>query len=105
MDPTSEDAFGLYQPCISGEGVAYLQRQAQIKIRRSIYTAQVVIWLMILQRWQPRGSLATSVEALWGERPMACWTVVGAPDRSGSRAPPGLTVAREKGCRSDYAGR
>jgi hypothetical protein len=44
--------------------VEYLQKQARIKIRRSIYTAQVVIWLMILQRLQPRGTLATSVEAL-----------------------------------------
>jgi hypothetical protein len=44
--------------------VDYLQKQALVKIRRSIYTAQVVIWLMILQRLQPRGTLATSVEAL-----------------------------------------
>jgi hypothetical protein len=44
--------------------VEYLQKQARIKIRRSIYTAQIVIWLMILQRLQPRGTLATSVEAL-----------------------------------------
>ena len=42
----------------------YLQKQARVKIRRSIYTAQVVIWLMILQRLQPRGTLATGVEAL-----------------------------------------
>jgi len=32
-----------------------LLQQAQMKVRRSIYTAQVVIWLMILQRLQPRG--------------------------------------------------
>jgi hypothetical protein len=44
--------------------VEYLQKQARVKIRRSIYTAQVVIWLMILQRLQPRGTLATGVEAL-----------------------------------------
>ena len=35
-----------------------------MKIRRSVYTAQVVIWLMIRQWLQPKGTLATSVEAL-----------------------------------------
>jgi hypothetical protein len=44
--------------------VQYLQKQARMKIRRSIYTAEVVIWLMIVQRLQPRGTLATCVEAL-----------------------------------------
>jgi len=63
MDSLCEDAFRLYQRCISTGVVEYLQKQEQIKFRRSIYTAQVVIWLMILQRlW--RGTLATSVEAL-----------------------------------------
>jgi hypothetical protein len=42
----------------------YLQKQLQLKVRRSIYTAPVVIWLMILQRLQPGGTLASSVEAL-----------------------------------------
>jgi hypothetical protein len=44
--------------------VDYLLQQAQMKVRQSIYTAQVVIWLMILQRLHPRGTLATGVEAL-----------------------------------------
>jgi hypothetical protein len=44
--------------------VDYWQRQSQIKIRRSIYTAQVVLWLMIRQRLQPHGTLSTAVEAL-----------------------------------------
>jgi len=44
--------------------VEYWQKQALMKIRHSIYTAQVVMWLMILQRLQPRATLATGVEAL-----------------------------------------
>jgi len=64
MDQTCEDAFTLFRRCISSGVVDYLQTQARMKIRRSIYTAQVVIWLMILQWLQPRGTLATSVEAL-----------------------------------------
>src|ERR1017187_802259 len=64
MDQTRDDAFGLYQRCISSGVVEYLQKRAQVKVRRSIYTAQVVIWLMILRRLQPKGTLATSVESL-----------------------------------------
>jgi hypothetical protein len=64
MDQACEDAFALYQRCISSGVVEYLQQQAERKIRRSVYTAQVVIWLMIRQWLQPKGTLATSVEAL-----------------------------------------
>ncbi len=63
MDPQIEDAFGLYQRCVSGV-IEYLQRQMGLRVRRGIYTAQVVIWLMVVQRLQPGGSLATAVEAL-----------------------------------------
>ena len=68
MDPHCEDAFALYRRCISDGVVEYLQKQVQSKTkpRRSIYTAQVVIWLMIRQRLQARGTLATGVEALLG---------------------------------------
>ena len=64
MDQACEDAFALYQRCISSGVVEYLQQRARMKIRRSVYTAQVVIWLMIRQWLQPKGTLATSVEAL-----------------------------------------
>jgi hypothetical protein len=64
MEQRWRDAFELYQHCISNGVVEYLQKQSRVKVRRSIYTAQVVIWLMILQRLQPGGTLASSVEAL-----------------------------------------
>jgi hypothetical protein len=64
MDQPSQDAFALYQRCISSGVVEYLQKRAGIKVRQSIYTAQVVIWLMILQRLQRGGTLASGVEAL-----------------------------------------
>lgn len=63
MDTPCEDAFRLYQCCIPVAVVDYLQKQMQCKVRRSIYTAQVVIWLMIVQ-WLRRGTLASSVEGL-----------------------------------------
>jgi putative transposase len=64
MEDLSPDVFSLYERCISGGVVEYLQKQAGIKARRSIYTAPVVLWLMIVQRLQAAGTLATGVEAL-----------------------------------------
>jgi DDE family transposase len=64
MDELCENALGLYRQCISTGVVEYLQKQSRLKVRRSIYTAQVVIWLMIIQRLQPRRTLASTVEAL-----------------------------------------
>lgn len=42
----------------------YLQKQTHLKVRRSIYTTSVVLWLMIWQRLQPRGTLARAVDSL-----------------------------------------
>jgi hypothetical protein len=64
MLPNTVEAFELFQRCVSSGVVEYWQKQARLKFRRCIYTSQVVIWLMILQRLQPRGTLATGVEAL-----------------------------------------
>src|SRR5207237_9041154 len=66
MEQRCLDAFGLYQRCVSQGVVDYLQKQAGMKMRRSIYTSAVVIWLMILQRLQAGGTLNTAVEALLG---------------------------------------
>jgi hypothetical protein len=61
MDP--EAVFRLYERTMTG-AIEYLQKQMRMKVRRSIYTAPVVIWLMILQRLQPRGTLTSGVAAL-----------------------------------------
>ena len=63
MDTQLNDVFGLYERCLTGV-IEYLQKQMQVKVRRSIYTARVVIWLMIVQRLHARGTLANGVEAL-----------------------------------------
>ena len=63
MGSQLDDVFGLYERCLTGV-IECLQRQMKLKVRRSIYTAQVVIWLMILQRLQPRGTLSSGVGAL-----------------------------------------
>jgi hypothetical protein len=64
MEQPGLDAYGLYLRCIPSTVVEYFQRQLQVKVRHRLYTAQVVIWLMIWQRLQARGSLAAAVGAL-----------------------------------------
>jgi hypothetical protein len=64
MEQPWHDVFSLYQRFMSSGVIEYLQKQAGVKVRRSIYTVPVVMWLMILQRLQPGGTLATGVEAL-----------------------------------------
>ena len=63
MDAQLDDVFELYERSLTGV-IEYLQKQMQVRVRRSIYTAQVVIWLMIVQRLHARGTLANGVEAL-----------------------------------------
>jgi hypothetical protein len=42
----------------------YLQKQAGLKIRRGIFAAPVVLWLMILQRLHAVGTVANAVQCL-----------------------------------------
>ena len=64
MEQHRVDALGLYQRCVSSAMVACLQKQARVKTRDCVYTAAVVMWLMISQWLQPRGTLASTVERL-----------------------------------------
>jgi len=66
MNPQCEDALALYQRCVGHGIVEYWQRQMHVRMRKSIFTAGVVIWLMMVQRLQAKGTLATAVDALIG---------------------------------------
>jgi hypothetical protein len=66
MNPEYEDAWALYRRCVCQGVVEYWQKQMHVRMRKSIFTAQVVIWLMIVQRLQANGTLATAVDALIG---------------------------------------
>jgi hypothetical protein len=64
---TSRDLFdvlSLYQRAIPAGVIEYLQRQAGVRARRGIYALPVVVWLMIAQRLQSNGTLASSVQQL-----------------------------------------
>ena len=64
MDQPVADAMSLYQRCISSAVMDHLQKQVRVKRRDCVYTAPVVIWLMICQWLQPKGTLASTVGQL-----------------------------------------
>ena len=55
--------FLLYQQTVTAGLLQFLQKQAGMKVRRGVYTARVVLWLMILQRLQS-ATLAATVQLL-----------------------------------------
>ena len=62
--PDLLDVLSLYQRTVPAGVMEYLQRQAGIRVRRGIYSLPVVVWLMIAQRLQSNGTLASSVQQL-----------------------------------------
>ncbi len=62
--PGFENILDLYQRVLSADVLKCLQRQTGMKIRRGVYRAPVVLWLMILQRLHPPGTLAVAVQLL-----------------------------------------
>jgi putative transposase len=62
--PEWSNLLDLYQQIVGAGLLEYLQKQAGTKIKRGVYGAQVVLWLMMLQRLQSRGTLASAVQLL-----------------------------------------
>jgi hypothetical protein len=62
--PECSDLLDLYQRALSTSVLDYLQGQAKLKVRCGVYSLQVVLWLMILQRLHPLGTLAAAVQLL-----------------------------------------
>jgi hypothetical protein len=60
----SSAIFDLYLQLAPAELFRLLQRQMGVSVRNGIYSARLVMWMMINQRLQPRGTLASSVEQL-----------------------------------------
>jgi len=56
--------FSLYLEMAPAELFRLLQRQQGMTVRNGIYSARLVIWMMMNQRLQGRGTLASSVEQL-----------------------------------------
>ena len=62
--PDSPSVLYLYQEIVTAGLLQYLQKQTGIKVRRGIYCARVVLWLMMLQRLHRGATLATAVQLL-----------------------------------------
>src|SRR3984957_12725866 len=60
----SSAIFNLYVQLAPAELFRAVQREVGVVVRNGIYSARVVIWMMMNQRLQPRGTLASSVEQL-----------------------------------------
>jgi hypothetical protein len=64
----SASLFNLYLQLAPATLLRWLQRELSLKVRAGIYTARLVIWMMMMQRLQPQGTLASSVAQLVGGR-------------------------------------
>jgi hypothetical protein len=62
--PDWSSLMELYQRTVCSGVLQYLEQQAGWKSRRGVYSAAVVMWLMILQRLQGRRTLASAVQLL-----------------------------------------
>lgn len=62
--PGLSSVLCLYQRVLPPGVIEYLAQQAGLRPRRGIYSVGVVLWLMMVQRLQPRGTLASSVQYL-----------------------------------------
>ncbi len=62
--PQHASVLELYQHIVCRGFVQYLQKQTRQRFRRGIYTAPVVMWLMMLQALQQRATLASAVQLL-----------------------------------------
>lgn len=62
--PEWSSLLNLYQRTVSDGVLQYLQKQAGVRNKRGVYGAQVVLWLMMLQRLQGRGTLTSAVQLL-----------------------------------------
>lgn len=54
----------LYRHVVCRGVVQYWEQQTSPRVKRGIYTAPVVMWLMMVQVWQGRGTLASAVQSL-----------------------------------------
>jgi hypothetical protein len=64
LDMDSSAIFNLYLQLAPAELLRLVQREAGVVARNGIYSARLVIWMMMNHRLQPRGTLASSVEQL-----------------------------------------
>jgi hypothetical protein len=91
----------LYQQIVCGGLIEYLRKQTGMRLGRGIYGPPVVLWLMMLQRLNPRGTVVSAVQLLI-EGAAGPLLADGKPVRqpSGSRAGRAAIAKRAKNCQN-----
>lgn len=64
MSTDWQSVLHLYQQIVTAALLQYLQKQAGWKVRRGVYCARVVLWMMILQRLHGAATLSAAVQLL-----------------------------------------
>jgi hypothetical protein len=62
--PQWSSLLNLYQQTVGAGVLQYLEQQAGLRHKRGVYSVAVVLWLMMLQRLDGRGTLASAVQLL-----------------------------------------
>ena len=62
--PSWSSILHLYRHALSTGVLEYFQQHAHMRIRRGVYSAQVVLWLMMLQRLHAPGTMTAAVQLL-----------------------------------------
>jgi DDE family transposase len=62
--PEWSSLLKLYEQTVGAGVVQYLEKQSGGRPKRGVYSAAVVLWLMMMQRLQGRGTLASAVQML-----------------------------------------
>ncbi len=70
--PRMVEFVSAYLRIVNAGVVEYLQAQAGMRVNRGTYCTQVVLWLMMVQRLQGRGTVASAVQRI-GEPSSRFW--------------------------------
>jgi hypothetical protein len=66
-----DGVLDLYQKVASAEFFQQLRQDLKLKSRRRIFDLPLVVWLMMVQRWDTKATLATAVQQVVQKRPAA----------------------------------
>ena len=74
LEPAREDVLSLYRQLLPSEFFTEVRQQGTLRRKNNrVYTDEVVIWLMILQRLPGDGTMETAVMELMRSLPLEFW--------------------------------
>ena len=103
--PKWSSLLDLYQQTVCVGVVQYLEKQTGARRNRGVYSAAVVLWLMMLQRLEGRGTLASAVQMLLEGAAEPLLSPVAGCAGNVFRAGQAAIAKPGRNCRSYYAGR